>query len=148
MNLPLLKLFWVPLAVFFLAQAEETAAQGKKLKVFEGSWEQLVALAQEQNRPILVEVYAPWCGYCKKLEKTTLKDKVVAEYVNNRYLFVKIDAENATGVGPEFVKKFGIQGFPAIMVLNPDQTMVGRFSGYRDPQKFIASLQKIEKPVQ
>ena len=39
-------------------------------------------------------MYTEWCGYCKKMDKTTFKDKDMIEYLNKEFYCVKMDGED------------------------------------------------------
>ena len=70
------------------------------------SIEEAVALAQKSPRPIFVDTYTDWCGWCKKLDKDTFSHPVIAEILNNKYYAVKFDAEGKEPVvfqGRKFV---------------------------------------------
>jgi thioredoxin-related protein len=53
--------------------------------------------AQEKNKsvqkPILIDVYTDWCGWCKHMMKTTYSNQVLAQYINMYFYPVKFDAE-------------------------------------------------------
>src|SRR6187397_3084056 len=50
-------------------------------------------LSKKQPRKIVVDVYTDWCGWCKKMDKSTFADAKTAAYVNKHYYAVKLDAE-------------------------------------------------------
>ncbi len=44
-------------------------------------------------RPIIVDVYTSWCGWCKVMDKETYQNAKVANYINEHFYAVKLDAE-------------------------------------------------------
>lgn len=44
-------------------------------------------------KPILVDVYTDWCGWCKVMDKETYNNDNVAAYINEHYYAVKLNAE-------------------------------------------------------
>jgi len=83
------------------------------------SWEQAIALQkndrenyskdQKANPPpkkLFLDIYTSWCGWCKKMDATTFKDKDIVKAMNQYYYPVKLDAEmpeNITYNGHEFI---------------------------------------------
>jgi thioredoxin-related protein len=53
--------------------------------------------AQEKNKtlqkPILLDVYTDWCGWCKHMMKTTYSNQGLAAYINANFYPVKFNAE-------------------------------------------------------
>src|SRR5674476_574025 len=49
-------------------------------------------------KPILVDVYTSWCGWCKVMDKQTYSNDKVAAYINEKYYAVKFDAESKDSV--------------------------------------------------
>ena len=45
------------------------------------------------DKPILVEVYTNWCHYCKLMDGTTWRHTELANYVNENFYAVKLNAE-------------------------------------------------------
>lgn len=53
--------------------------------------------AQEKNklapRPLIVDIYTDWCGWCKHMMRTTYSNENIAGYINNNFYPVKFNAE-------------------------------------------------------
>lgn len=46
-----------------------------------------------QPRPMIIDFYTSWCGWCKHMMKTTYANPGLAEYINTNFYPVKFDAE-------------------------------------------------------
>lgn len=62
------------------------------------SIEELAAVYRKNPKPILVDVYTSWCGWCKVMDKQTYSNDKVAAYINEKYYAVKFDAESRDSV--------------------------------------------------
>ena len=56
-----------------------------------------IAEAMEKNKvqpkPIIMDFYTDWCGWCKHMMKTTYADPNLASYINAYFYPVKFDPE-------------------------------------------------------
>ena len=78
----------------------------KKEKV---QWLTVAELQEAYNKnpkPVLVDVYTSWCGWCKVMNKETYSNQKVAAYINEHFYAVKFDAEQKDSVEWDG-KKFG-----------------------------------------
>lgn len=57
------------------------------------SFEEAVALAEEEPKHIFIDVYTDWCGWCKKMDASTFIDPVIVSIMNEHFYAVKLDAE-------------------------------------------------------
>ena len=71
---------------------------GQKVKNHKGpiNWltlEEADSLYKIQKRPIFIDVFTDWCGWCKRMDATTFKDPNIAGYLNANFYSVKLNAE-------------------------------------------------------
>lgn len=57
------------------------------------TFEEAVELSKKNPKKIFIDVYTDWCGWCKKMDASTFKDKKIAKMMNQYYYAVKLDAE-------------------------------------------------------
>ncbi|KAK1924429.1 thioredoxin-like protein [Papiliotrema laurentii] len=62
-----------------------------------------------QDKPALVEFYAPWCGHCKNLAPTY--EQLADAFPTDKVIIAKTDAD---GVGRSLGSRFGVTGFPTL----------------------------------
>ena len=58
------------------------------------SLDEAAAKSKTAPRKIVVDVYTDWCGWCRKMDKSTFSDPQVVEYVNKNFYAVKLNAED------------------------------------------------------
>ncbi|RLD47897.1 MAG: thioredoxin [Bacteroidetes bacterium] len=57
------------------------------------SFEEAMALNEENPKHFFIDVYTDWCGWCKKMDASTFVDPVIVELMNEHFYAVKLDAE-------------------------------------------------------
>jgi thioredoxin-related protein len=115
-------------------------------------------LAKKDPKPILVDIYADWCGWCKKLDKNTFQHPDIAEYVNDNFYAVKLDAEMRepiTLAGRQYkymtdgrrgthelalALSNGQMSLPTMVILDSKLTQLGIIPGYQEPIDMDAIL--------
>jgi thioredoxin-related protein len=63
-------------------------------------------LNQQAPRPIFIDTYTEWCGWCKKMDKETFTNEVISDLLNKKFYPVKFDAEgkeSVTFLGKTFI---------------------------------------------
>jgi thioredoxin-related protein len=82
--------FLIIAALFFVTASFMPLKKGKV------QWLTIAQLNEvylKNPKPILVDVYTSWCGWCKVMDKETYSNAQVAAYINEHYYAVKLDAE-------------------------------------------------------
>ncbi|HAV42846.1 TPA: hypothetical protein DCX15_02375 [bacterium] len=97
-------------------------------------------LAQEENKPLMVDFYADWCIWCKRLDRRTYRHSGVIELSSN-FVCVKIDTDK----NPRYVRRYSIRGLPTIIFLKPNGEIIERVLGYRDGKTLTEIMSKVIK---
>ncbi len=113
-----------------------------------------LAVAANQHRNVfLFFTGSDWCGWCKKLDGEILSTPEFKAYAGAKLVLVELDfprqkeqSEAVKSQNQELQRQFKIQGYPTVIVLNPQGESVGRF-GYQPggPEPFIARLKAFEQ---
>ncbi|KAL3687881.1 hypothetical protein R1sor_014190 [Riccia sorocarpa] len=89
----------------------------------------------------LVEFYAPWCGHCKKLAPEW---KAAAKNLKGKVKMGQVDCDTEKSL----MSKFGVKGFPTILVFGVDKSNPSPYEGGRlasDIESF--ALRQLEDTV-
>ncbi len=121
------------LALIFVAIS--ISAQNNTIKFEEGSWTEIIAKAQKENKPIFLDAYAVWCGPCKWMAANVFTNKEVAEIFNTKFINVKMDMEKGEGV--KLAQRFQVQAYPTLLILNSGGKVLHRACGALKAEEFI-----------
>ncbi|MGR3810258.1 thioredoxin family protein [Jiulongibacter sp. NS-SX5] len=105
-----------------------------------GSYESFLLMAQNQNKPILLEFWASWCGPCIRMDNETYSDRALGHFINQNFVMYKIDADSFDGL--EAAGKYGIDSYPALLVLSPDGELKEYIKGFYLPNSLQSMLKK------
>jgi thioredoxin 2 len=75
-----------------------------------------VAVADESTVPVLVDVWAPWCGPCRMVSPAL--EQIATELAGSLKL-VKVNADEA----PEVSRRFDVQAIPTLVLMHHGQVV-------------------------
>ena len=118
-------------------------------------FEKAKKIATEKQIPILIDFTgSDWCGWCIKLDKEVFSQKAFKDYAkDNLVLFMadfpraKTQSDELKKQNRELMTKFGIRGYPTIVLVNAKGEELAR-TGYRrgGPEAYVSHLKDILKP--
>jgi thioredoxin-related protein len=124
----------------------------------EVAWQTDYKKAQEEaktnNKLVLLDFTgSDWCGWCIKLDREVFSRPEFKDYASKNLVLVELDFPRKKELSTETRKqnqelagRYGIEGFPTIIVLNAEGKKVGEL-GYMPggAEAFIAELEKLRK---
>ena len=117
------------------------------------SFEKAVEANKNNPKPFLVDIYTDWCGWCKKMDRDTYANPVIAKYINKNYHAIKMDGEGKEPITyKDYTFKFKNQGrtgyhelsallmngkltYPMTVILSKEEKLLDRIPGYLDAKK-------------
>ena len=111
--------------------------------------EQALTLAPETGKKILVDVYATWCPYCKRMHSDVYTSEEVMQAISEHFLLVKIDVEGSEKVNyfgeimteAEFARALENKNVPTTYFLNQEGAILGVQPGFLEVDVFSSLLE-------
>lgn len=132
------------------------------------SWDDMISQRKTDSVPkkVFIDLYTSWCGWCKRMDATTFKQKAIVEYMNQKYYAVKFDAETRdtvnfnghtfTNSDPSFVKRAvngrgkphwfahsildGKLSYPSYAILDENLSRLAIYNGFKQQEELIGIL--------
>ncbi|MBR6286518.1 MAG: thioredoxin family protein [Bacteroidaceae bacterium] len=115
-------------------------AQGMEFMPEGSLFKDAVAKATKENKMIFLDCYTSWCGPCKAMAANVFPAKEVGDYMNPRFVSIKIDMEK--GEGPELNRKFQVSAYPTMIIFNSRGDEIGRIVGGGGAAQFIERVKE------
>jgi len=112
--------------------------QGEEIK-WQTNLKQAAQQARTEEKAMLIQIGASWCGFCHKMEKETYKDPKVIKHVNSCFIPIQVDADE----NPALVEAIGVSGLPTTVIITPQLKIVKKISGYVAAHEMEGHLNKI-----
>ncbi len=120
------------------------------------SLEEASKIAEKTGKKIIVDVYTNWCGWCKIMDQKTFSNQEVIEYIKQKYVAVKLNAETQDsivykgvkfGYNPQkranqlaYLLLNGKMSYPTTVILNEKSEILTPIAGFIEPQVMLKVL--------
>jgi thioredoxin-related protein len=151
---PVLIALFVSIIGFTACGENNNAAQSVKKGDGKIAWQNIetgIESARLQEKKLFVYVYTDWCSWCRRMEDEVFSNDRVAEYMNDKYIPVALDAESQQQVRfdgrnvteQQVASMLGVEGFPTSIFMSPAGEPITVAPGYLPPDRFINVLSYI-----
>lgn len=106
----------------FIAYGQEALKKSQGIEFTQGTWNEILAKAKQENKLIFMDCYTSWCGPCKQMAQTTFVDPDVAALFNEKFINVKMDMEK--GEGKDLQIRYNVHAYPTLNFINGDGEVV------------------------
>ncbi|MFQ5962818.1 MAG: thioredoxin family protein [Candidatus Scalinduaceae bacterium] len=119
---------------------------------WETDFEKALSAARTSGKYILLDFSgSDWCGWCMKLEKEVFNKDDFKNFAREHLVCVLVDfprqkkqSKKLKQQNWELAKKYGIRGYPTVIMLSPEGELVGK-TGYLQggPRMYAQHLKEI-----
>lgn len=93
---------------------------------------------RQDGKPVFMILHADWCSWCKKTFSETLPDPRIAA-LRDRFVWVRVNSDKEQ----KYKQLYGQEGFPMMVLLNPDGSIARKIDGYRDARALRDELKAV-----
>jgi FKBP-type peptidyl-prolyl cis-trans isomerase 2 len=127
----------VVLELELLSLAKASAAAGAAIDWVE-NYDGALALSKNQGKPTFLVLYADWCGWCKKTFTEVLPDPRLS-WLKDKFVWARVNSDKET----KYRDLYQQEGFPLMLVLNPDGSLKKRINGFKDVRALKTELEGV-----
>jgi thioredoxin-related protein len=114
-------------------------------------WNDGLQQARTSKRPVIVDVYTNWCGWCRRMDRDVYQRADVAAYLRKEYVTIKLNAESAEAASYEgrattsqgIAQRFRVSGYPTTLFLRSSGEHMANVPGYVPGDKFLLLLRYV-----
>jgi thiol-disulfide isomerase/thioredoxin len=129
------------LSLFLAGGAREAPAPPPPAIKWEKNFDEALRKARKAGKPIIVDFWADWCGWCHRLDRTTYADPAVVRMAQD-FVAVKVDTEGSRRE-VDVAVKYQVASLPTIVFLSPEGHQLTRLNGFQGPGQFPRTLERV-----
>jgi thiol-disulfide isomerase/thioredoxin len=139
---PSAPLFLLALAAATLVAVAPAAATAEPAAApaWHSRLEPALAAARSQGKPILVDLYAEWCGWCHKLEAETFSSPRFADFARD-FVLLRVDVEDGAE-GAWLRRRLGVVNLPTLAIVDAGLVRMGLVDGYAPTDLYLTRIER------
>ena len=114
-------------------------------------WNEGMQAARQSGRPMLVDVYTDWCGWCKRMDADVYAKPEVGDYLASHFVTVRLNAESGEQAVYEgrnysarsLASAFDVSGYPTTIFFDASGAHLVNVPGYLKSDRFLLLLRFI-----
>jgi thioredoxin-related protein len=114
-------------------------------------WDRGIEESRATGRPVLVDVYTDWCGWCKRMKADVYTKPEVRDYLEDHFVMIELNAESSDPARYEgkaytsrsLAARFGVSGYPTTVFLRAGGDHLVSVPGYLESARFLQVLRFI-----
>lgn len=95
-------------------------------------------MAKAQNKLILIDFWATWCGPCKTMDLKMWNNEIIND-VRDNFIGLKIDIDKNRSMA----QKYGVSSIPNVIIIDPLENKYWSQVGFSTPSPYLAILEKL-----
>lgn len=112
------------------------SSDGDHIKPITGSYNDALRKAEKDGKPLMIDFYTDWCGWCKKMD--ALMEQAPDEMA--KFAYYRVDAEKDRALA----QKFKVTGYPTVVFVKPDGSEFHRWRGaYRTVDALKSAMAEV-----
>lgn len=115
------------------------------------AWDAGLREAGKSQRPVLVDVYTDWCGWCKRMDRDVYSRPEIRDYLSSRFVTIRLNAESNDAARYEgrawtsrsLASRFQVSGYPTTIFLRANGEHLANLPGYIEADRFLTLLRYV-----
>ena len=115
------------------------------------TWNDGLKQAGAAKRPVIVDVYTDWCGWCRRMDRDVYARREISDYLRQKFVTIRLNAEARDAAhyeGREYTsqdlaQRFRVSGYPTTIFLRSTGEHMANVPGYVPADRFLLLLRYV-----